>query len=105
VKGQGDFVAGRPLYERALAIREKVLGPEHPDTATILNNLALLLSLQGNFAAARPLCERALAIRECWAPSIQTPRPTSTTSAACSSTRATSRRRGAFRARASDPLH
>jgi hypothetical protein len=28
----------RPLYERALAIREKVLGPEHPDTALSLNN-------------------------------------------------------------------
>jgi hypothetical protein len=30
----------RPLYERALAIREKVPGPEHPDTAASLNNLA-----------------------------------------------------------------
>jgi hypothetical protein len=45
------------LVERALAIPEKVLGPEHPDTATSLNNLALLL--QGP-----ALFERALAIRE-----------------------------------------
>jgi Tetratricopeptide repeat len=30
------------LHERALAIREKVLGPEHPDTAASLNNFALL---------------------------------------------------------------
>ncbi len=27
-------------YERALAIRERVLGPDHPDTAQGLNNLA-----------------------------------------------------------------
>jgi hypothetical protein len=26
------YAAARPLYERALAIHEKVLGPEHPDT-------------------------------------------------------------------------
>jgi hypothetical protein len=41
-----------------------VLGPEHPDTATSLNNLAVLLKAQSDFAGARPLLERALAIRE-----------------------------------------
>jgi hypothetical protein len=41
-----------------------VRGPEHPDTATSLNNLALLLQAQGDLAGARPLYERALAIRE-----------------------------------------
>ena len=51
-------------YERALAIREKALGPEHPDTATSLNNLAILLKAEGDFAGARPLYERALAICE-----------------------------------------
>jgi tetratricopeptide (TPR) repeat protein len=54
----------RPLFERALAIREKVLGPEHPDTAMSLNNLASLLYEQGDLAGARPLYERALAIRQ-----------------------------------------
>jgi tetratricopeptide (TPR) repeat protein len=58
------YAAARPLLERALAIREKVLGPEHPDTALSLNNLAHLLTAQGDLAAARPLHERALAIRE-----------------------------------------
>jgi hypothetical protein len=32
-----------PLYRRALAITEKSFGPEHPDVAIRLNNLALLL--------------------------------------------------------------
>jgi Tfp pilus assembly protein PilF len=54
----------RPLFERALAIREKALGPEHPDTTTSLNNLAVLLQDQGDPARARPLYERTLAIRE-----------------------------------------
>jgi hypothetical protein len=45
---------GKPLFERALAIREKVLGPEHPDTAMALNNLAFLLHDQGDLSAARP---------------------------------------------------
>jgi tetratricopeptide (TPR) repeat protein len=54
----------RPLCERALAISEKVLGPEHPRTATSLNNLAILLRNQGDLAGALPLCERALAIYE-----------------------------------------
>ena len=31
------------LYERALAIHERVDGPEHPDVATILTNLGKLL--------------------------------------------------------------
>ncbi len=62
--GQGDFAGARPLFERALAIHEKALGPEHPDTATSLNNLAVLLQDQGDLAGARPLYERALAIYE-----------------------------------------
>jgi len=58
-----DYLNARPLYERALAIREKVLGPEHPDTVVSLTNLGFLLSRQG-FEEARPYCERVLAIRE-----------------------------------------
>jgi tetratricopeptide (TPR) repeat protein len=60
----GHLRAARPWYERALAIRERVLGAEHPDTALSLNYLAMLLHVQGELAAARPLFERALAIRE-----------------------------------------
>ena len=50
--------------ERALEIRARVLGHDHPDTATILNNLAVLLEDQGELVAARPLYERALTIYE-----------------------------------------
>ena len=44
-----------PLLRRALAIREEALGPDHPDTATSLNNLAVLLQAQGRYAEAEPL--------------------------------------------------
>jgi len=60
----GDYPAARPYYERAFAIREKVMGAEHPDTALSLNNLGLLLQSQGDFAGARRYLERALAIKE-----------------------------------------
>jgi len=51
LQDQGDLAGARALHERALAIREKTLGPEHPDTAESLNNLALLLQAQGDLAA------------------------------------------------------
>ena len=50
------------MYERSLAIREKFLGPEHPNVASSLNNLADLLRKQGSYAEARPLLERGLSI-------------------------------------------
>ena len=54
----------RPLAERAVAIDEAALGPDHPGVAVRLNNLALILRDLGLAAEARPLAERALAISE-----------------------------------------
>ena len=54
----------RPLQERALAIDEAAYGPDHPDVAPDLNNLALILRDLGQPEQARPLQERALAIDE-----------------------------------------
>ncbi len=61
---QAAYSTARQLYERALAIREQTLGPNHPQIANSLNNLSALVQAQGDLAAARPLFERALAIRE-----------------------------------------
>jgi len=36
-------------YQRGLAIFEKALGPDHPDVATCLNNLAGLYENQSNY--------------------------------------------------------
>jgi tetratricopeptide (TPR) repeat protein len=61
---RADFAQARALLERALAIDEVYLGPNHPTTATTLNHLGSVLHAQGDLDAARPLHERALAIRE-----------------------------------------
>ena len=52
------------LHERGLAIREKALGPEHPDVAASLANLGIVHKSTGDYPQARALYERALAIRE-----------------------------------------
>jgi serine/threonine protein kinase/class 3 adenylate cyclase/Tfp pilus assembly protein PilF len=62
--GLGRHAEGARLAAASLALREELLGPNHPETATALNDLASLLHSGGDFAAARPLYERALAIRE-----------------------------------------
>ena len=63
-RAQGKVAEAEPLYKRALAIREKALGPQHQDVATSLDNLAELYRAQGKVAEAEPLYKRALAIRE-----------------------------------------
>ena len=50
-----------------------MLGPEHPDTLTSMNNLANAISDQGRYAEAEKLYREVLEIqKECWAPSIPT---------------------------------
>ena len=41
-QNQGKYEEALAHYLRALKIYEKQLGAEHPDVATILNNLAIL---------------------------------------------------------------
>jgi CHAT domain-containing protein/Tfp pilus assembly protein PilF len=62
--GQAEYAAARRCHEQALAIRQKVLGPGHPDTAESLNNLSSLHWLEGEYAAARRYVEQAVAIRQ-----------------------------------------
>jgi tetratricopeptide (TPR) repeat protein len=62
--GRGRYTDAEPLYGRALAIREKTLGPEHLGVANSLNNLAVLYRAQGQYAKAEPLFQRALTIRK-----------------------------------------
>ncbi|MCG3207291.1 MAG: Photosystem I assembly protein Ycf3 [Anaerolineae bacterium] len=60
----GELGTVKPYYERALAINEQILGPQHPDTALCLNNLGFVLQELGELGPAKPYYERALAIRE-----------------------------------------
>jgi tetratricopeptide (TPR) repeat protein len=58
------YAEAEPLYQRALSIREQQLGPDHPQTAGSLNNLATLYQAQGKYEQAEPLFQRALSISE-----------------------------------------
>ncbi len=60
---QGKYAEAEPLFKRALAIEEKALGPDHPDLATTLENMADLYKKTGRLDEAKRFEERAQAIR------------------------------------------
>ena len=61
---QRQYTLAQPLYERALAISEEVLGPDHLQTAYSLTSLAKLYRDQEQYSKALPLYEQALGIYE-----------------------------------------
>jgi CHAT domain-containing protein/Tfp pilus assembly protein PilF len=61
---EGKYAEGLALALKTLDKAEKLLGKEHPDTLTSLNDLALLYSRQGQYGEAEPLLRRALEARE-----------------------------------------
>ncbi|MFN6353459.1 MAG: tetratricopeptide repeat protein, partial [Cyanobacteriota bacterium] len=61
---QAVFVEALQWSQKGLTECEERLGPEHPGTATALNNLASLLKTTNRLAEAEPLMRRALAIDE-----------------------------------------
>jgi tetratricopeptide (TPR) repeat protein len=60
----GDYGDSEPPLARALAIQEKVLGPEHRDVTISLITLARLYLGQGRYPEAESLLQRAVAIQE-----------------------------------------
>jgi CHAT domain-containing protein/Tfp pilus assembly protein PilF len=60
----GKYDEAKTLTERALAIREKVFGPDHLAVADSLHALASLYDDKSDYVKAEPLNLRALAIRE-----------------------------------------
>ena len=70
---QGRYDEAESLYQRALATRERVLGPDHPRVALSLNNLArLYLSRAATVKPSRSANALWPAGSERWAPT--TPR-------------------------------
>ena len=63
-RDQARYAEAAALYERALAIREKNYGPEHPRVAESLNELGEVYGALGRRAGAEPMFRRALALRE-----------------------------------------
>jgi tetratricopeptide (TPR) repeat protein len=59
-----DYAGAEMMYRRALAIRERTFGPDHPKTALLLNDLGELLYSKRDYAGAELLYRRALSIYE-----------------------------------------
>jgi len=56
----GQYANAESLHNRALAIREKALGPDHPDVARSLDGLAEFYMARDQYAKAGLLFKRAL---------------------------------------------
>jgi tetratricopeptide (TPR) repeat protein len=63
-QAKGDPRSAERLLRQALAIAQRGLGPDSPDTAGVLNNLAAVLESEGNYAEAESLYRRSLDICE-----------------------------------------
>ncbi|MBV8729445.1 MAG: tetratricopeptide repeat protein, partial [Acidobacteriia bacterium] len=61
---RGNLMLAEAFYWWALHLKEQILGPDHPETAMTLNNLAVLFRSQGKLNEAGPLFRRALTILE-----------------------------------------
>jgi tetratricopeptide (TPR) repeat protein len=72
VSDQGDLAEAEKLYQRSLAIKEKVEEAGSPSLANTLNNLGNVAFRNNDFAAARGFYERALAIKERTSPNSLT---------------------------------
>ena len=62
LKETNRLAEAEPLMKRALTIFEQIYGPDHPNVATSLNNLASLLQETNRLAEAEPLMRRRLAL-------------------------------------------
>ena len=63
-EGQGAYEQALPWYKKCLSVTRERFGEEHPDTATSLNNLALLYIKQGRYKEAEPLHLESLEMRK-----------------------------------------
>ncbi|HEX6573459.1 MAG TPA: serine/threonine-protein kinase [Gemmatimonadaceae bacterium] len=61
---KGDFDKAEPVMRRSFSMRERLLGPDHPDLAPLMNNLGGLLWSQNRYDDALVLYERTRRIYE-----------------------------------------
>jgi Tfp pilus assembly protein PilF len=60
LESQGKYEEAEAMHRRALEGREKVLGPEHPETITSVNNLGSMLERQSKYEEAEAMHRREL---------------------------------------------
>ena len=61
---RGDVSRANGFYERALQIRTRTLGADHPQVAATLHRQAVVLQARGELRSAATLYERALTLRK-----------------------------------------
>ena len=61
--GQGKYAEAEQMERELLAVRRRVLGPEHPDTLNPMGNLARTMNRQGKRAEAEPIFRELLDLR------------------------------------------
>jgi CHAT domain-containing protein len=64
LQGAGKYDEAVALARRAVEIRERILGPDHPDVAAALNVLAVNFWIKGEYAQAEPIYQRILSVFE-----------------------------------------
>ncbi len=63
-KFQGRYPEAEPLYQRALELRQRLLGEDHRDVANSYNNLAALYLSLKRYTEAEPLYQKALSLNQ-----------------------------------------
>lgn len=61
---EANYVKAEEMYLKCLAIREEILPPNHPDLASIYNDLGIQYKLRGSYAKAEKMCLKCLHIWE-----------------------------------------
>jgi tetratricopeptide (TPR) repeat protein len=64
VYGWGNYSKAEPYYNHALALREKQYGPDDPQVAGTLSDLAALYGAQHRYPEQESICKRAVDIYE-----------------------------------------
>jgi len=64
LRDAGKYDEAIPLFERVIETRKRILGPDAPDLAAALHDLAVLYLYKGDYPRVEPLSNRALAIQE-----------------------------------------
>ena len=63
-RATGRYAQAEPLYQRAIAILDKSLPPDHPNLAVVRENYAAVLDRLGRGDEAAALRAQAAAIRQ-----------------------------------------
>jgi tetratricopeptide (TPR) repeat protein/transcriptional regulator with XRE-family HTH domain len=64
LQARAQYSQTEQFLERALSIRKEILGSQHLDTATTLDNLASLYRSHGQYARAEALLKQSLSIKD-----------------------------------------